>query len=420
MSIGSVYPKVAYLYDPKMGGSGGDAEALMSGATDGMPPSGPVSRGIASSPKHLQRHSTGRMSVNRFRNSDGPFRDPAVDRYSEYARMDTATALSAAVAGYAGAPRRSSTHTKYPSDGSNPFSDHVIPSPTFAPFSPDDIQRPVLKNPNSTNDARGDYFQMPINSYTYLNTAAGSYPPVSPYGRAPSTAHNMRPQTLDSDPFGLERDLLLHVDERDRTSDSVTIFAPSPNIGPPRTPRISVGPKLPVRQPDGTTPARSLLSPVAAQYFQKAQEVKIPRKSIASPILVQVGKSAAIAPFSPPPAAPEPVGWEDIKRRSIKHFSDEQSVPAPLSFTPAPIKKKPVPLSSHTCAKPSLTGAGNGLSLTVAIPHMHKKSVGLEVPNVHGSPDPNNTDNVSTDPMVREKRSREMRFADPKLIGKDF
>ena len=430
MSTGSVYPKVAYLYDPKTGRNGGDAEALMSGGTGGVPPAGPAARTAQGSPKHMQRHSTGTMPANRFTNSGNPFResiqDPAVHRYSEYARLDTAIALSAAVAGYGGAPRHSFSHTKYPSDVTNPFNDHVIPSPTFAPFSPDDVRRPELPTPRNVNDRRGDYSQMPVSPHAYLNTAASMYPPISPYGRPPTQGSSPTYNTIASDHFAdpFEHDLLLQVDERNRTSDSVTIFAPSPNLKTPRTPRTSVGPKLPVRQPNGMTSARSLLSPVAAKYMHKAQEVKIPRKSVASPVLVQVGRSPVIKPFSPPPAAPEPVGWDDIKRHSEKRFSDEQSVPAPLNFASSVIKKKPVP-TSHARAKPSLTGAGqallvgNGLPLTVNIPHMHRKSVGLDVPRVNERLVPAHED-VSNDPVVREKRSRELRFADPSLIGKDF
>lgn len=278
---------------------------------------------------------------------------------------------------------------------------------------------------------------MAENSYAYLNTPASMYPPVSPYGHLstqdPSSANDTRRQTLDSDPFvdPFEHDLLLHVDEQNRTSDSVTIFAPSPNLKTPRTPRTPVGPKLPIRQPNGVTSARSLLSPVAAKYLHKAHEVKIPRKSVASPVLVQVGRSPVIKPFSPPPAAPEPLGWDAIKRssrRSSKHFSDEQSVPAPLNFashtTGGIIKKKPVP-ASHIRMKPSLTGAGHtllagtGLPLTVRIPHRYGKSVGLDVPKMQGRRDPAQEE-VSSDPVVREKRSRELRFAHPALIGKDF
>jgi hypothetical protein len=432
MSTGSIYPKVAYLYDPKTGGDGGDAEALMTGATDC--PSGPVSGAARDLSAYTQRHSTGTMPVTRFTSPGNPFRaivrDPAIHRYSEYARVDTARALSAAVAGYGGTPDHSSSYTKYPSEVTDPFSDHVIPSPTFAPFSPDDIRRPELKTPRNLDDGRGDYSQMNVNPYAYLNTPASMYPPVSPYGRLstqdPSSANDTRRQTIDTDPFAdpFEHDLLLHVDEHNRTSDSVTIFAPSPNLNTPRTPRTPLGPKLPVRHPNGMTSARSLLSPVAAKYLHKAQEIKIPRKSIASPILVQVGRSPVIKPFSPPPAAPEPLGWDDIKRNSEKHFSDEQSVPAPLKFASPVIKKKPVP-ASHTRTKPSLTGAGqallagNGLPLTVKIPHRYSKSVGLDVPRVHGRPNPAHEE-LSSDPVVREKRSRELRFADPALIGKEF
>jgi hypothetical protein len=404
----------------------------MSGAIVG--PSGPVSGAARGVSLHTQRHSTGTMPVARFTSPGNPFRetvrDPAVHRYSDYARVDTARALSAAVAGYGGTPDHSSSYTKYPSEVTNPFSDHVIPSPTFAPFSPDDIRRPELKTPRNADDGRGEYSQMAADSYAYLNTPASMYPPVSPYGylstQGPTSANDTRRQTIDSDPFAdpFEHDLLLHVDEQNRTSDSVTIFASSPHLKTPRTPRTPVGPKLPVRQPNGMASARSLLSPVAAKYLHKAQEVKIPRKSVASPMLVQVGRSPVIKPFSPPPAAPEPLGWDDIKRNSEKHFSDEQSVPAPLKFASPVVKKKPVP-ASHTRTKPSLTGAGhtllagNGLPLTVRIPHRYSKSVGLDVPKMHGRPGLAHEE-LSSDPVVREKRSRELRFANPALIGKDF
>lgn len=170
--------------------------------------------------------------------------------------------------------------------------------------------------------------------------------------------------------------------------------------------------------------ARSLLSPVAAKYMHQAQEVKILRKSVASPVLVQVGRSPVVQPFSPPPAAPEPLGWDDIKRNSEKHFSDQQSVPAPLNLASPIVKKKPVPIA-HTHTNPALTGAGqallagDGLALTIKIPHRYSKSVGLDVPRAHARTEPTH-DGMSSDPVVREKRSRELRFADPALVGKEF
>lgn len=428
MSTGSIYPKVAYLYDPKTDGDGGDAEVLMPRAPGG--PNGPESNVARGASTHMQRHSTGMMPSNRFTSPGNPFRDPAIQRYSEHARVDTARALSAAVAGYRGTPDHSSSYTQYPSVVTDPFSDHVIPSPTFAPFSPDDVRRPEVRTPRNMDDGRGQYSQMDFNSFAYLNFPAPMYPPLSPYERplahGPSLANNTGRQTIDSDPFAdpFEHDLLLHVDEQNRTSDSVTVFASSPNLVTPRTPWTPVGPKLPIRQPSGMTSTRSLLSPVAAQCLRRAQEVKIPPKSVASPVLVQVGRSPVIKPFSPPPAAPEPLGWDDIKRNSKKRFSSERNVPAPLKFASPVVKKKPVP-GLHTRTKPSLTGAGqallagSGLPLTVRIPHRYSKSVGLDVPRVHDRPDPAH-DVLSSDPIVREKRSRELRFADPAHIGKEF
>lgn len=283
MSTGSVYPKVAYLYDPNTngGGSGGDTEAaLMSGAAEGK-----SQDGAPQAMNHPPRHSTGNTNFN---DPANPFRDPAdATRNSANslpAPTDPAMALSAAVAGYT----KSSRHTKYPSNGSNPFRSLIVTSPKSRspPFSPNDVGKR-----HSTSSTRGEYARLAVNPNTYPNPAAAYWPPLSPYGAPPYGASPYgRPlsrtstRTSDSDPF--QHDILLQVDTRTETPDSVTIFASSPPLNTPRTPRDRVGPKLPVNINGNVKPrgagSPDLLSPVAAQYRQP-QQITITRKAVGSP-----------------------------------------------------------------------------------------------------------------------------------------
>jgi hypothetical protein len=112
---------------------------------------------------------------------------------------------------------------------------------------------------------------------------------------------------------------------------------------------------------------------------------------------------------------PEHRGWDAIKRTSGKHFSRQSSVPQPLNIASvvitkpvpaqAPIKRKLVPLpATPRPVRP----------LNVDIPARASKTVNLEVPGVKPE------DEVSNDPVIRQKRSAELVFADPTLVGKSF
>jgi hypothetical protein len=114
---------------------------------------------------------------------------------------------------------------------------------------------------------------------------------------------------------------------------------------------------------------------------------------------------------------PEHRGWDAIKRASGKHFSRQSVVPQPLNIAPivitkpvpapapAPIKRKLVPLpATPRPVRP----------LNVDIPVRASKAVNLAVPGVKSE------EEVSTDPVIRQKRSAEMMFADPTLVGKPF
>jgi hypothetical protein len=395
VSTGSVYPKVAYLYDPNVngGGGGGDAEALMSGATEPKPQDGRAPQSM----NHHPHHSIGNTRLS---DSRDPFQDPVGTTRSSASSIsapaDAVTALSAAVAGYS----RSSRHRKYPSNGTNPFRSLVSPSLKSPPFSPDHVGT-GFKRPLSLSSTRGEYVQLAVNPYAFPNPAATFYPPISPYNRPASQTST---HTSDSDPFAdpFEHDILLHVDIRASSPDSVTVFASPPT---PRTPR---GPKPPVTS--STTSRQTLLSPIAAQYMLKPQQITITRK--AAPRTPPT-PSSEYTPNNTPPT-PAHRGWDAIKRAS-KHFSSASVVPAPLNVssvpaTPAlsimsalPIKKKPVPLP----ATPRPVRA-----LAVEIPRRASRAVN---PVIAVQPA-----DESIDPVVRLKRSGELEFADPELVGKSF
>jgi hypothetical protein len=114
---------------------------------------------------------------------------------------------------------------------------------------------------------------------------------------------------------------------------------------------------------------------------------------------------------------------------------DSAMVPAPLnvnitantaSLPATQVQRKPLPQRQH----PALAGAGalllsgHGLPLTIKSSSdekdKHNPGLGLEVPSmssVYGSP---TIDEYSDDPRVRLKRSNELLFADPKLVGRSF
>jgi hypothetical protein len=143
----------------------------------------------------------------------------------------------------------------------------------------------------------------------------------------------------------------------------------------------------------------------------KPQQITITRKPVGSPPTPPTPSSE----YTNTPPMPEHRGWDAIKRTSGKHFSRQSSVPQPLNIASvvitkpvpaqAPIKRKLVPLpATPRPVRP----------LNVDIPARASKTVNLEVPGVKPE------DEVSNDPVIRQKRSAELVFADPTLVGKSF
>lgn len=81
-------------------------------------------------------------------------------------------------------------------------------------------------------------------------------------------------------------------------------------------------------------------------------------------------------------------------------------------------KAQEVRLPRPSVVQPRLIDSGK--IITNSTRHMDYKEVGLPVPRVFDSGKTATDEEVSGDPAVREKRSRELRFADPALIGKRF
>ncbi|EAT78157.1 hypothetical protein SNOG_14286 [Parastagonospora nodorum SN15] len=104
-SLGSIYPKEAYLYDPPAGGSdhNGDVEdVLMSGGSSGMPPMVWNDFRASTAAVEYGRASSRNLLPQRFSNPGNPFRDPGdASQYSvEYnqSRIQTPTETEAAFA----------------------------------------------------------------------------------------------------------------------------------------------------------------------------------------------------------------------------------------------------------------------------------------------------------------------------------
>jgi hypothetical protein len=121
----------------------------------------------------------------------------------------------------------------------------------------------------------------------------------------------------------------------------------------------------------------------------------------------------------PPPAhvGPKPTENNTWDNNRTDHPDD---IPRPL------FPKKPLPLRRQpTLAGPGQTLlASTGLPLTIKRKPMGNDSVSgvLDVPRnqyLSPSPSPSQAD-FSDDPSVQRKRSGEMQFADPSLVGRQF
>lgn len=223
------------------------------------------------------------------------------------------------------------------------------------------------------------------------NPAANAYPPMSPYGappmRIPSPVQNRESRYSDpfADPF--EHDLLLNVDMKTATSDSIVVLAPPPTSHD--------------RFPD--------------------------RESNSSVI---PGRMAPDGRYTPDHHAPSGRGTPEGSFNPYGGFGQPMTTSAKDSIVPAPLSmaRKPVPANAQTRREPTLAGPGQMLLSSGGLPlTIKKKPLGsgaesgqLEVPkDMYASPGTDATD-FSDDAGVQRKRSGELLFADPHLIGQKF
>ena len=359
-STGSIYPKVAYLYDPPAGGNGGGDypdETLMSGGSSGMPLIGNNSRAPTSTPNLGHRHSTA-TSPMRFSDPGNPFRDPRdpfrdSNEFAMTTPTNTAAAFTAAIKGYTSAPQKSPSTTDFPT---------MQPSRDMAWASPSSNQ--IMSDARLPNRSSilSEIASMAYNPNVYSNGSASRYERLSPYGFHQNHSLPCVRETTytDSvrDPF--EHDLLLQVDTRTETPDSVTVYAPPATSNTPAraTPPVKVLSRNPW--------ASSMLDPSAAQLPTRPLSRLVEQSPISPDATIVASERYSLAydnehsttyivpsqthadgnksPISPPPG-PIHRGWDDIKR-----WSADKIVPSPVAlspplrhWSPPPNKKKSMP-----------------------------------------------------------------------------
>jgi hypothetical protein len=449
-SAGSVYPEVAYLYDPpvggngdaeagggmqaRSGGAGGDMYTMSGGAGGGMQQVSGGNGGLSAaaavaraSPRPhtvdystLPQNSPGHQTPMNFGAIDmiqNPFRDPT--------------------------PSGSAQRSPNVASQQTPFADPIVtkatPKTEYAATPPTDF---------------AELSALHIKPFAY-NPAAADYPPLSPYGSGP-------PSEIDpfADPFEHDNtDLLLNVDVGQETEDSIVVVATphtphspfaerrvmSPTVGGHYEPPAPCASHFPGRDSRCNSLIPGEHSPQRRYMPDRHMSMSFPRPpatplgimnpslSSSTPSLLmgppaKNNSSNTVAsavpssrttvtpePIAAPPraASPPPVsrGWSDIMK-------EPEAIPAPLSIQTA-TTRKPVPVRlASSRPSPALSGPGQHLVATPLI--IKKKPVAganLAVPpsSYHM---PSKTDTMSDDLMVQRKRSGELLFADPRHIGR--
>lgn len=362
----------------------------MSGGAGGIPrststESRPPPRAPHNSFEYEYRHL---HSVDGVRYSDpgNPFSE-VVDPFLAWrssavisAPTDTVSALAAAVEGYSNGPQKPLPPLPGPVS-TQAFRDHIIPSPTLSPLMNGCSLRRSTARSSSRSSVRSQKSLRKLHYSTSQDPTPGNYTPLSPYGRGPRRSlASIRESDSSSDPFSdpIEHDLLLPVDIRTETPDSVVVYAPAP------IPRTALRPFIPhvlsnespmTSMPTKTTPrpqkcrrlhsTGSLLFPkdedASCKYTSLPQDNQSSSYSTSNSSTEQIGYDA----FPSPPSTSSPPlykGWDDIKRRSVSPSPHQSpfSPPPPLfqafgpphasTSPPQPLLKKRsliLPLMSH-------------------------------------------------------------------------
>ncbi|OAL53916.1 hypothetical protein IQ07DRAFT_640935 [Pyrenochaeta sp. DS3sAY3a] len=473
-STGSVYPRMAYLYDPLSkgdwdGNSDYDSTAMMSGGANGFP----ANNLTATTFRRASDAPLVPPSIPRFSDPGNPFSGPGVGtqervdstRNSLPTPVDAVTAFSAAVGGYALTAQASPTYSRYsPSHSSHKIS---MPSPTLSPLLRNQNMRHYHSRSVSQSSIGSVQSEVTMNGSTFYSTSYKETS-LSPYKNHLNLSLASVKEIPNTDPFAepLEDDLYLPIDSMSETPHSVLVYAPPPT---PRTPRKHHTPAASASESSSSPSLVNSALPRFRSYerdsitskasFVSHSSVSLPELSTTSygseswtektrSGMPSHNHSQNDLPISPISSSPAPVhrGWEDIKR-----FSNESSVPSPLftppplSFSPPPPTVSPVPSKKRSLIQlrrrePALAGTGHvmmssaGHPLTVKIPSKFDPYSGFEGPrmsllaklNMMGneerddhirSPGLSITESLySSDGIVHQKRSEQ--YAKPGMNAK--
>jgi hypothetical protein len=392
-SSGSVYPKVAYLYDPSTGGSDRydhPEQAFMSGASSGMPSLKQISRALPYSPERNQARSTETLPT-RFSDPGNPFREGQdTSRHSNQSAcnpvrtpMNAVAAIAAAIRGYSAASQDTTTVAGFPV--TNTLRDNTCPSPALNPVMSDAISP-------SRSSILGEIASMAYNHNVCSDATTPRCQPLLPYGSHPKhSLPRVRETTYSEsvrDPF--EHDLLLQVDPRLETQDSMTVYAPTTASVQAATTAA------PIKAPSNNPWASSMLDPHTSPstYRPDSRQSRDATMSPNTTIVASeryslvydkhtsttyITPSQAERTVSPPLCAVHR-GWDDIKR-----YSADKVVPSIKSYSPQlgymsspPIKKVSLPQLRRkeltlASSRDSLL-ANTRLSLNVKVPFSQFKS----------------------------------------------
>jgi hypothetical protein len=355
---GSVYPEVAYLYDPSTSGQDrGDnpGQAFMSGATSGLPPHEQMLRLPPNSPELNQTYSTG-TSTTRYRDPRNPYRegqesyhysDPFADN-SVRTPLKSGAAIASAIRGSTSPSSRNPTVARFPT--TNTLHDVTCPSPALNPVISD------AASP-SRSSILGEIASMAYNHNVYSDATTPHYQPLSPYELHSNHCLPCVRETTYSesvrDPF--EHDLLLQVDSRTEIQDCATLYAPMPASD--QLARTAALKKVPLNNPW----ASSMMGPNASQMISRpdsrqsggmmiSPNTTIVASERCSPAYDKHTSATYITPCQHEGTASPPLGavhrgWDDIKR-----YSADKVVPPITSLSPPlghlsspPITKKSLP-----------------------------------------------------------------------------
>jgi hypothetical protein len=458
-STGSVYPKVAYLYDPpaSQGGRDGDLEeALMSGGASGMPPQDDNFPGASNNHAgYSQRYSTSTLPI-RFSDPGNPFRDPeSTPRFSDgcirsqgQAPTNPVAAFAAAIKGYR-ATSQDQVVTSHTIDGvpaAEEIGDIIKPSPTLNSYTNGDA-RSV-----SRRSILSEIASMAYNTNARSPPSASLQQPSSPYDYHLNHSHPCVRETAYTDSCGdpFEHDLLLRVDTRTETPDFATVYAPPAGSDLPfrATTPIRVQSRNPwASSMSGTVPARlktpldsrlevvSPISPdatiVASERYSLIYDDYSSKTSIAPS---QKQFQYTMSPVSPVTGAVHR-GWDDIKRYSAeKVVPSVASLSPPLGYSSPLLQTKKTSLPQLRPKDTTFDGSDDfnpssaRFPLGLKIPFTHNRSSGMEAQKATGNTahDPArgwNTEYVrssdstashgvhSFTSLLQNKRSRDLEFA---------